>query len=292
LLDSPCFTFPSIVLTHQIVIGPIAGIRRDALPMSQFSRSNFSSRSVLVLILGLIWSLDSSTLSQVISIQPAKAEDPKPNVVLILADDLGWADLSCYGSKFHQTPNLDKLASEGVRFTQAYAACPVCSPTRVAVLTGKYPQRFNLTDWLPGRGDLPDQRLKRPQIRQALPLEAVTLAEVLKPVGRALAAMVGRPGDLAARYHRDEFALVLASTDGPGAFNVSEQVRQSIEGFKLPAAKDAPRRAPEPGRPASGGAGADISPPRCPPGGRRARWWPCGHPCHSRSSADPGGSRC
>jgi len=183
LLDSPCFTFPSIVLTHQIVIGPIAGNRRDALPMSQFSRFNFSSRPVLVLILGLIWSLDSSTLLQLTSTQPAKAEDPRPNVVLILADDLGWADLSCYGSKFHQTPNLDKLASEGVRFTQAYAACPVCSPTRVAVLTGKYPQRFNLTDWLPGRGDLPDQRLKRPQIRQALPLEAVTLAEVLKPVG-------------------------------------------------------------------------------------------------------------
>lgn len=64
--------------------------------------------------------------------------------------------------------------------------------------------------------------------------------EVLKQVGRALASIVGRPGDLVARYHRDEFALVLASTDGPGAFNISEQVRQSIEGLKMPAAKDAP----------------------------------------------------
>ncbi len=64
--------------------------------------------------------------------------------------------------------------------------------------------------------------------------------EVLKQVGRALAGIVGRPGDLVARYHRDEFALVLASTDGPGAFNISEQVRQSIEGLKMPAAKDAP----------------------------------------------------
>ncbi len=111
------------------------------------------------------------------------AADTKPNVVLILADDLGWADLGCYGSKFHQTPNLDRMAAEGVRFTHAYSACPVCSPTRAAVLTGKYPQRFNLTDWLPGRGDLPAQRLKRPVIRQELPLEAVTLAEILKDAG-------------------------------------------------------------------------------------------------------------
>ena len=115
--------------------------------------------------------------------QFAQAAEPRPNVVLILADDLGWADLGCYGSKFHQTPHLDRMAADGVRFTQAYAACPVCSPTRAAVLTGKYPQRFNLTDWLPGRGDLPGQRLKRPVIRQELPLEAVTLAEVLKVAG-------------------------------------------------------------------------------------------------------------
>jgi diguanylate cyclase (GGDEF)-like protein len=64
--------------------------------------------------------------------------------------------------------------------------------------------------------------------------------DVLKQVGRALSAVVGRPGDLVARYHRDEFALVLASTDGAGAFNISETVRQSIQGLNLPAAKDAP----------------------------------------------------
>jgi diguanylate cyclase (GGDEF)-like protein len=64
--------------------------------------------------------------------------------------------------------------------------------------------------------------------------------DVLKQVGRALAAVVGRPGDLVARYHRDEFAIVLASTDGPGAFNISEQIRQSIQDIQLPAAKDAP----------------------------------------------------
>ncbi|MES2793758.1 MAG: sulfatase-like hydrolase/transferase [Planctomycetota bacterium] len=122
-------------------------------------------------------------LASAVATSTATAAEGKPNVVLILADDLGWADLGCYGSKFHQTPHLDRMAAEGVRFTQAYAACPVCSPTRAALLTGKYPQRFQLTDWLPGRGDQPGQRLKRPVIRQELPLEAVTLAEILKDVG-------------------------------------------------------------------------------------------------------------
>lgn len=107
----------------------------------------------------------------------------KLNVVLILADDLGGADLGCYGSKYHRTPNLDRLAAEGLRFTEGYASCPVCSPTRAALMTGKYPARLHLTDWLPGRGDRPDQRLLRPQINQQLPLAEVTLAEALKEVG-------------------------------------------------------------------------------------------------------------
>jgi arylsulfatase A-like enzyme len=107
----------------------------------------------------------------------------RPNVVVILIDDLGRNDLGCYGSTFHRTPNLDGLARAGLRFTDGYAACPVCSPTRAALMTGKYPARLNLTDWLPGRPDRPDQRLLRPVIRQELPLEEVTLAEVLKAAG-------------------------------------------------------------------------------------------------------------
>src|SRR5947209_17998123 len=109
----------------------------------------------------------------------------KLNVVLILADDLGWADLGCYGSRFHRTPHLDRLAKEGLRFTQAYAACPVCSPTRAALLTGKVPARLHLTDWLPGRPDRPDQALLRPKIRQQLPLEETTLAKAFKAAGYA-----------------------------------------------------------------------------------------------------------
>lgn len=107
----------------------------------------------------------------------------KPNVVFILIDDYGWADVGCYGSKFYKTPNIDKLAAEGARFTDAYAACPVCSPTRASILTGKYPARLQLTDWLPGRGDKPDQKLATPKIKQQLPLEEITLAEALKGAG-------------------------------------------------------------------------------------------------------------
>src|SRR5438045_1620763 len=98
----------------------------------------------------------------------------KPNVVLILCDDLGWADLGCYGSKYHKTPHLDRLAARGARFTDAYAAAPVCSPTRAALMTGKYPARLNITDWLPGRPDRPDQKLLRPTLAQELSADEVT----------------------------------------------------------------------------------------------------------------------
>jgi arylsulfatase A len=115
------------------------------------------------------------------------ASDPSPggrlNIALIVADDLGWADLGCYGSKYHKTPNLDCLASQGLRFTDAYAAAPVCSPTRAALMTGKYPARLNLTDWLPGRPDRPDQKLLRPVIHQELPAAELTLAAALKAAG-------------------------------------------------------------------------------------------------------------
>ncbi len=108
---------------------------------------------------------------------------PRPNVIVILADDFGWADLACYGSKYHKTPNLDRMAAQGMRFSDAYAACPVCSPSRAALLTGKYPARLNLTDWLPGRPDRPDQKLLRPAINQELPARETTLAAALKKAG-------------------------------------------------------------------------------------------------------------
>jgi arylsulfatase A-like enzyme len=119
------------------------------------------------------------------SFSPILAAEKQPNVILIVADDFGWRDLGCYGSTFYRTPNIDKLAKEGIRFTNYCAACPVCSPTRASILTGRYPQRMNITDWIPGRKDMPDQRLKRPAIRNELPLEEVTIAEALKKRGYA-----------------------------------------------------------------------------------------------------------
>src|ERR1044071_4201367 len=121
---------------------------------------------------------------------PAIAAD-KPNVVLILIDDLGQRDLGCYGSTFYKTPNIDKMAKDGLRFTDFYAACPVCSPTRASILTGRYPQRMNITDWIPGRKDSPEQRMTRPEIRNELPLEETTVAEALKKNGYAT-ALVGK----------------------------------------------------------------------------------------------------
>lgn len=124
------------------------------------------------------------TLALALTCQAAAREpDDRPNVILIVADDLGWADLGCQGGDFYRTPRLDRLAADGRRFTQAYAASPVCSPTRAALLTGRHPARLHLTDWLPGRPDRPDQRLLRPGIDQGLPLSETTLAERLHAAG-------------------------------------------------------------------------------------------------------------
>jgi len=108
--------------------------------------------------------------------------DYKPNFVFILVDDLGWADLSCYGSTYHESPNIDRLAREGMRFTDAYAACPVCSPTRASILTGKYPATVNLTDFIPGHWR-PYAKLVVPKFNLNLPATEVTLPEALKAAG-------------------------------------------------------------------------------------------------------------
>ena len=117
------------------------------------------------------------------------AAEPPPNVVFILADDLGVNDLGCYGRTEHHTPNLDRLAKNGVRFSAAYAACPVCSPTRASILTGKAPARLHLTTFLPGRADAPSQKLLHPKISLHLPLDETTLAERLKGLGYATACV-------------------------------------------------------------------------------------------------------
>ena len=111
----------------------------------------------------------------------------KPNILFVLADDLGWPHLGCYGSSFYETPTLDKLATEGMRFTDAYAAHPVCSPTRASIMTGKYPARLHITDYIPGNG-YPHKPLKTPDWQKFLPLEEETIAEMVKQQGYATAS--------------------------------------------------------------------------------------------------------
>ena len=112
------------------------------------------------------------------------AEQTPPNIVLILIDDLGWADLPSYGNRFHETPAIDRLAAEGMRFTDFYAGAPVCSPARACLQSGQYPARLGLTDFVPGHWR-PFERLVVPPIEGQLPLEVQSLAETLKPAGYA-----------------------------------------------------------------------------------------------------------
>ena len=94
----------------------------------------------------------------------ARADAHRPNVIVFMIDDLGWTDAGCYGSDLYETPHIDQLAADGVRFTDAYAACTVCSPTRAAMMTGMYPARLHVTDWIDGYYE----RLK-PERKQQLP---------------------------------------------------------------------------------------------------------------------------
>lgn len=159
-------------------------------------------------------------LALALSALAARAATPaaKPNVVLILADDLGWTDLACFGSDLHETPALDQLARDGMKFTQNYSACTVCSPTRAALLTGKYPARLHVTDWIPG--SMPDNpKLLVPDWTKYLPLEETTLAEVFKAAGYATASIgkwhLARVGTNECYPESQGFDLNIAGTDKP-----------------------------------------------------------------------------
>lgn len=109
-------------------------------------------------------------------------QNAKPNILIIYADDLGWKDLSCYGSTFYETPNLDRLAKEGIQFMRGYASAPVCSPSRASLMTGKYPVKTDVTDWLRGRqadgkARSYEKMLAKP-ITDQLALEEKTFAEL------------------------------------------------------------------------------------------------------------------
>jgi arylsulfatase A len=176
------------------------------------SEQDYTRRSFLKAIgLGAAWLTVSRASSprfeggtpstQTNAAQPRSGEatGEKLNFVFILVDDLGWMDTGCYGSKFYETPNIDRLASQGMRFTDGYAACAVCSPTRAAVMTGRYPARLGVTDWIRSRfqgGEIPenkknpteyvagkDRKLLCPPNALWMELEEITIAEALKPAG-------------------------------------------------------------------------------------------------------------
>ncbi len=155
--------------------------------------------------------------------EAAPAGPERPNIVFILADDLGINDLHCYGRKDHHTPHLDRLAAEGMRFTSAYCAQPICSPSRAAILTGKTPARLHLTTYLPGRPDCVSQRVLQPEIEMQVPLGEQMLANDFKTAGYVSAAIgkwhVGGEGfgplehgfDF---YHAGEAITTPAATEG------------------------------------------------------------------------------
>lgn len=127
---------------------------------------------------------------------------PRMNIVFILVDDLGWRDLGCYGSDYYETPHIDRMASEGVRFTQAYSAHPVCSPTRASIATGQYPQRLHISAYIPGQ-EQPYSKLSHPEAwSKFLKMSEITYAEALKQVGyKTFHAGKWHLGQLSPRYH-------------------------------------------------------------------------------------------
>ncbi len=140
------------------------------------------------------------------TIQNMSKGDKPLNFVYILADDMGWNQTGYGGSTFYETPNIDKIARDGMYFTNAYAPAPTCSPSRAGILTGRYPARIHLTEYIPG-DPYPWARLKAPKEVDRLPLSEETIAEMLKPKGYESAMIgkwhlnkdknykLGRPGD-------------------------------------------------------------------------------------------------
>ena len=163
----------------------------------------------------------------------------RPNILFILCDDLGINDLHCYGRQDHHTPNLDRLAQQGMRFTSAYCAQPICSPSRAAILTGKAPARLHLTTFLPGRPNAASQKVLHPEIEMQVPLAEKMICNYLKEAGYATAAIgkwhVGGPkfGPVEHgfdRYHAGKADTKPSATEGgKGEYDLTAAAEKFIE---------------------------------------------------------------
>ncbi len=151
----------------------------------------------------------------------------KPNILFILIDDMGWMDLGCQGNPHVKTPNIDRFAMEGVRFTDAYAPAPVCSPTRAALMTGHSPARLHLTNHLPhqNRFTPPESKLLPAEMRDHLPLEYTTIAERLRDEAGYATAFIGkwhlykgREEKFAAQFQGFDINIGGCSYGGPPTF--------------------------------------------------------------------------
>lgn len=151
-------------------------------------------------------------------------QNKKWNIVFILSDDQGWNQVGYHGFKFYETPNIDRIATEGMQFTDAYAAAPVCSPTRASIMTGKYPARLHITDYIPG-SPYPYAKVINPTSVPALSLVEVTIPEMLKQQGYATGHFgkwhlnsdkeyqEGRPGDPASQGFDEVLTTVKPEED-------------------------------------------------------------------------------
>lgn len=201
------------------------------MTLSSVAAMFFNLRFVLI---GFLFGAAGVTGAVAVGADSAPPVAKKMNVVLVLADDFGWTDLACYGSKLYETPNIDQLAKDGMKFTQNYSACTVCSPTRSAIMTGKYPARTHITDWIPGQ--MPENpKLIVPDWTKYLPLEETTIANDFHKAGYATAS-IGKWHLGKEPYYPEKhgFDFNIAGTDKPNTDHY-------FSPYQIPTLEDGPK---------------------------------------------------
>ena len=189
-------------------------VSRSLSTLGRSTMISFGRSVLLVVVLGSLVSVGNAELR-------------RPNIVFLLADDLGWTGLKCFGSDLYETPNLDALAERGMKFTSAYSACTVCSPTRASVMTGMYPARLRCTDFIAGQ-NRPFAKLRIPDWTKQLESKHVTIAETLKSAGYRTAHI--------GKWHLEAKQQPEAASTGPKqqGFDVSVSRPPKSRGYILP----------------------------------------------------------